>query len=45
VPDRLEQEKEQGMIEMRIAIGLPEGTYGRLAAQCGMASKMGIAVG
>jgi len=26
-------------------IGLPEGTYGRLAARSGMASKMGIAVG
>jgi len=26
-------------------IGFPEGTYGRLAARSGMASKMGIAVG
>ena len=28
-----------------IAIGLPIGTYGRLAARSGMASKNGIAVG
>jgi len=33
------------MVETGIAIGLPEGTYGRLAARSGMASKMGIAVG
>ena len=32
-------------METGIAIGLPEGTYGRLAATSGMASKMGIAVG
>jgi len=37
--------KGQTMIETGIAIGLPEGTYGRLAARSGMASKMGIAVG
>ena len=33
------------MVETGIAIGLPEATYGRLAARSGMASKMGIAVG
>jgi len=33
------------MVGTGIAIGLPEGTYGRLAARSGMASKMGIAVG
>jgi len=33
------------MVEPGIVIGLPEGTYGRLAARSGMASKMGIAVG
>jgi len=33
------------MIQTRIAIALPEGTYRRLAARSGMASKMGIAVG
>jgi len=33
------------MVETGIAIGLPEGTYGRVAARSGMASKMGIAVG
>jgi len=34
------------MVETGISIGLPEGTYGRLAARSGsMASKMGIAVG
>jgi len=43
--DGLEPAKGQTMIETGIAIGLPEGTYGRLAARCGMASKMGIAVG
>ena len=30
-------------METGIAIGLPEGTYGRLAARRAMASKMGIA--
>ena len=35
----------QIMVEMGIAIGLLEGTYGRLAARSGMASKIGIAVG
>jgi len=33
------------MVETGIAIGLPEGTYGRLAARSRMGSKMGIAVG
>jgi len=33
------------MVETGIAIGLPEGTYGRLGARSGMASKIGIAVG
>ena len=32
-------------VETGIAIGLPEGTHGRLAARSGMASKMEIAVG
>jgi len=34
--------KGQILVETGIAIGLPEGTYGRLAARSGMASKMGI---
>ena len=33
------------LVETGIAIGLPKGTYGRLAARSGMASKLGIAVG
>jgi len=37
--------KGQGMRETGIAIGLPEGTYGRLAARSGMTSKIEIAVG
>jgi len=37
--------KGQTIVETGIAIGLPEGTYGRQAARSGMASKMGIAVG
>ena len=37
--------KGQTMVETGIAIGLPEGTYGRLAARSGIPSKMGIAVG
>jgi len=37
--------KGQTMGATGIAIGLPEGTYGRLAARSGMATKMGIAVG
>jgi len=42
--DRLVPAKGQTMVETGIAIGLPEGTYGRLAVRSGMASKMGIAV-
>ena len=34
----------QMLVEMGIVIGLPEETYGRLAARSGMTSKMGIAV-
>ena len=37
--------KGQTMVESVIAIRLREGTYRRLAAISGMASKMGIAVG
>ena len=37
--------KGQVLVRTRIAIGLPKGTYGRLAARSGMASKNGIAVG
>jgi len=37
--------KGQTMVETGVAIGLPEGTYGRIAARSGMASNMGIAVG
>jgi len=33
------------MVETGIAIGLPEGTHGRLAARSGMARKMRIALG
>jgi len=43
--DGLVPAKGQKMVETGIAIGLPEGIYGRLAARTGMASKMGIAVG
>jgi len=43
--DGLVPAKGQTMVETGMAIGLPEGTYGRLAARSGMASKMGIAVG
>ena len=43
--DGLVAAKGQTMVKTGIAIGLPEGTYGRLAARSGMASKMGIAVG
>ena len=39
------QAQRQMLVEMAIAIGLPKGTYGRLAARSGMASKQGIAVG
>jgi len=37
--------KGQTMVETGIAIGLPNGTYRRLARRSGMASKMGIIVG
>jgi len=43
--DGLVPAKGQTMVETGIAIGLPDGTYGRLAARSGMASKMGMAVG
>ena len=43
--DGLVPAKGTTMVETGIAIGLQEGTYGRLAARSGMASKMGIAVG
>ena len=33
------------LVDTKSAIGLPRGTYGRLAARSGMASKHGIAVG
>jgi len=33
------------LVDTGIAIGLPRGTYGWLAARSGMASKHGIAVG
>jgi len=33
------------MVETGIAIGLPEGTYGRRAVRSAMASKIAIAVG
>jgi len=37
--------QRQVLVDTRIAIGLPRGTYGRLAARGGIASKHGIAVG
>jgi len=37
--------QRQMLVDTGIAIGLPKGTYGRLAATTGMASKHGIAVG
>jgi len=43
--DGLVPAKGQPMVETGIAVGLPKGTNGRLAARSGMASKMGIAVG
>ena len=43
--DGVVQEKGQTMVETGIAIGLPEGTYARLAARSGLASQMRIAVG
>ena len=42
--DGLVRAGEQVLVETGIAIGLPEGTYGRLVARSGIASKMGIAV-
>jgi len=33
------------LVDTRIAIELPKGTYARLAARSGKASKQGIAVG
>jgi len=44
VTDGMVPAKGQTIVETGIAIGLPEGTYGRLAARSRMASKMGIAV-
>jgi len=43
--DGLVLAKGETMMETGIAIELLEGTYGRLAARSGMASKIGIAVG
>jgi len=43
--DGLVRAKGQTMVERGIAIGLLEGSYGRLAVRSGLASKMGIAVG
>src|SRR5207237_7396642 len=37
--------KGQALVETSIAIGLPKGTYGRLASRSGLASKEGIEVG
>jgi len=37
--------QRQMLVDTRIAIGLPKGTYSRLAARSGMPSKHGIAVG
>jgi len=37
--------QRQILVDTGIAIGLPRGTYGRLAATSGMASRLGIAVG
>ena len=37
--------QRQMLVDTGIAIGLPRGTYGRLAARSGMASKHGIVVG
>ena len=35
----------QALVETGIAIGLPKGTYGRIASRSGLASKNGIEVG
>ena len=37
--------QRQMLVDTGIAIGLPKGTYGRLAARSRLASKQGIAVG
>src|SRR5437588_7089202 len=37
--------KGQVLVETGIAIGLPKGTYGRLASRSGLATKEGIEVG
>jgi len=37
--------QRQMLVETGIAIGLPRGTYGRLAARSGMARRHGVAVG
>ena len=37
--------QRQMLVDTGIAIGLPKGTYGRLAARSGLASKQGIIVG
>ena len=37
--------ERQMLVDTGIAIALPRGTYGRLAARSGMGSKYGIAVG
>ena len=37
--------QRQRLVDTGIGIGLPKGTYGRLAARSGLASKQGIAVG
>ena len=43
--DGIKTAKGQVLVRTGIAIGLPKGTYGRLAARSGIASKNGIAVG
>ena len=43
--DGLVPAKGQTRVETGIAIGLPHGTYSRLVARGGIASKMGIALG
>lgn len=43
--DGLVPVKGKRLVEMPIAIGLPDGTYGMIDARSGMTSKMGIAVG
>jgi len=43
--DRTIPAQRQMFVDTGIAIGLPRGTYGRVAARSGMASKHGIAVG